>query len=100
MVEVNWTEQALKDVENIAEYIAKDSAKFANIQVKIFFDKVKILSDLPYSGKIVPEINKEKIRELNSGNYRIIYLIVNKTRIDILTVHNGYRLLRKRAIKH
>lgn len=100
MVEVNWTDQALKDIENVAEYIAKDSLKFAAIQVKIFFDRVKILADLPYSGKIVPEINKEKIRELNSGNYRIIYLIVNKHRIDILTIHNGYRLLRKKTIKH
>jgi mRNA-degrading endonuclease RelE of RelBE toxin-antitoxin system len=54
---------------------------------------------MPLSGKIVPETNKTKIRELNSGNYRIIYKIVNKQRIDILTIHNGYRLLKKTKLK-
>lgn len=100
MVKVNWTDQALKDANNIAEYIAKDSNKYASIQVKLFFERVKILQTMPHSGKIVPEMNETKIRELNSGNYRIIYLIVSKNRIDILTIHNGYKLLRKSKIRY
>jgi mRNA-degrading endonuclease RelE of RelBE toxin-antitoxin system len=54
---------------------------------------------MPLSGKITPELNKPKIRELNSGNYRIIYKIVSKNQIDILTVHNGYKLLKKTKLK-
>jgi toxin ParE1/3/4 len=99
MVEINWTEQSLEDVNNIAEFIAKDSIKYANIQVELFFERTHILKTMPLSGKIVPETNKTKIRELNSGNYRIIYKIVNKQRIDILTIHNGYRLLKKTKLK-
>ncbi len=99
MVEINWTEQSLDDINNIAEFIAKDSVKYANIQVELFFERTHILKAMPLSGKIVPETNKTKIRELNSGNYRIIYKIVNKHRIDILTIHNGYRLLKKTKLK-
>lgn len=99
MVEINWTEQSLDDINNIAEFIAKDSVKYANIQVELFFERTRILKTMQLSGKIVPETNKTKIRELNSGNYRIIYKIVNKQRIDILTIHNGYRLLKKTKLK-
>tara|TARA_R100000935_G_scaffold11996_1_gene23752 strand:- start:304 stop:501 length:198 start_codon:yes stop_codon:yes gene_type:complete len=58
----------------------------------------KILTSEIYSGKIVSERDKQSIRELIEGNYRIIYLIVNKERIDILTVHHSARDLTKRKI--
>ncbi|MBK6983842.1 MAG: type II toxin-antitoxin system RelE/ParE family toxin [Bacteroidetes bacterium] len=99
MVEISWTEQSIEDINNIAEYIAKDSVKYANIQVELFFERTHILKTMPLSGKITPELNKPKIRELNSGNYRIIYKIVSKNQIDILTVHNGYKLLKKTKLK-
>ena len=42
MVDVNWTKRALKDIDNIAEFIAEDSFYYAQVQVKRFFDKVEI----------------------------------------------------------
>ena len=45
------------------------------------------------AGKMVLDFNDEKIRELIRGNYRIVYKIINSTRIDILTVHHTSRLL-------
>jgi len=41
MVRVNWTEQALDDIENIAQFIEKDSPKYANFQVRRFLTKLK-----------------------------------------------------------
>jgi len=93
MVEVNFTDQALTDIENIAKFIARDSEKYAGIQVQRFFERVEILETNPLSGKIVPEVNDKTIRELLLGNYRIIYQIVNPKRIDILTVHSRFMLL-------
>ncbi len=46
MVKVKWTYQAIEDIEGIAEFIAKDSEKYAAIQVQRFFDKASILSEL------------------------------------------------------
>jgi len=94
MVEVNWTNQAIEDINNIAEFIAKDSAKYAQIQVKRFFDRAEVLTHQPKSGRIVPEISQTGIRELIQGNYRIIYRIVSSRRVDVLTVHHSRRLLR------
>jgi addiction module RelE/StbE family toxin len=94
MVEVNWTDQALQDIDNIAEFISKDSIKYAGIQSKLFFDKVEILTSLPEAGRIVPEIQKKKIRELILGNYRIVYRIISSKQIDILTIHHSRRLIK------
>lgn len=93
MVEVNWTDQALQDINNIAEFISKDSLKYAQIQTQLFFDSVVVLYDQPELGRIVPEIQKKKIRELIVGNYRIVYRIISLKRIDILNVHHSRRLL-------
>ncbi|MCF6223950.1 MAG: type II toxin-antitoxin system RelE/ParE family toxin [Flavobacteriaceae bacterium] len=81
MVNVNWTKRALKDIDHIADYIAKDSVHYAKIQVRRFLDKVEILKLFPNIGRIVPEKGQSDIREINLGNYRIIYRIeyINST---------------------
>jgi addiction module RelE/StbE family toxin len=94
MVKITWTEQSLNDVENIAQFIAMDSEKFAKIQVSRFFNSSLILETFPFSGRIVPELNRTDIRELIQGNYRIIYKIVSDNQIDILTVHHSRRQLK------
>jgi plasmid stabilization system protein ParE len=93
MVEVNWTKQAVQDIDKIAEFIAKDSDHYAKIQVQRFFNAAKVLERQPRSGKIVPEKQDPIIRELLIGSYRIIYKILSATKIDILTVHHNKRLL-------
>jgi toxin ParE1/3/4 len=91
--EVRWTLSALEDIENIAEFIAKDSKHWAFIQVEKFFLRSEILETHPLAGRVVPEIGNESIRELIEGNYRIIYSIVSDIRVDILTIHQSHRLL-------
>jgi len=93
MVEVNWTKQAIKDIDNIAEFIAKDSEHYAKIQVQRFFNAAKALENQPTSGKIVPERQDPLIREILIGNYRIIYKIVSEVKVDVITVHHNKRLL-------
>lgn len=93
MVKVNWTVQSINDIENIAEFILKDSEKYAQIQVFRFFEVTEILITNPEAGRVVPEINDHLIREIILGNYRIIYRIISNNLIDILTVHHSKRLL-------
>ena len=99
MVRINWTFQAVLDLQNIAEYISRDSKKYAKLQVLRIRDRSKILSTQIHSGKVVPEFNRENIRELIEGNYRIIYKIVNDNRIDILTIHHSARDLTRRKVE-
>lgn len=96
MVRIIWTKFARQDLKGIAEYIARDSVNYARIQVQRITIKTKVLKLQPYSGRIVPEVNEENVRELIEGNYRIIYEIVNAERIDILTIHHSSRDLNRR----
>ena len=100
MVQVIWTDTALQDLEDIGNFIAKDSPKYAEITVQNLFDSVDILENNPKAGVMTPEFEDESIRHLVRDNYRIVYHIVDTYRIDILTVHNCARLIQNtRAFK-
>lgn len=61
MVKIKWNDEALLDMNEIAEFIASDSPTFAKIQVQRFFDRVMILNDNPLAGRPVPELNDKNI---------------------------------------
>ncbi len=92
MATVNWTTLSLENINDIAGFISNDSLKYAELFVEKIFERVKILENFPKSGRVVPEINNENIRELIFGNYRIVYKLY-ETYLDILTVHHSARLL-------
>ena len=94
MAKLNWTPQSKADLLAIAEFIAKDSKKYARIQISRLRERARQLKSYPNSGRVVPEYGEENLRELILGNYRIIYRIVDPDRIDIITVHHSARLLR------
>nr|WP_223807583.1 type II toxin-antitoxin system RelE/ParE family toxin [Pseudanabaena sp. UWO311] len=50
------------------------------------------MGTFPNSGRMLPEINLEQIREVIEANYRIIYY-VGSDRIDILAVVHGAKNL-------
>ncbi len=93
MAEVVWTLGALQDMEDIAEFIAKDSAKYASKTVKRFFEESEILTTNIRAGRMVPEFAADNLREIVVGSYRIVYAIVSEERVNILTIHHGKRLL-------
>jgi addiction module RelE/StbE family toxin len=93
MVKIVWTDSAIEDLDDIGEYIAKDSFRYAEITVLELFESVDILENHPRLGVVVPEFENEFIRQIVKGNYRIIYHIIDDFRIDILTVHNCARLI-------
>ncbi len=94
MVEVEWTDGALYDLDEIGEFIAQDSPFYADQYTDKLFDKPRILVKHPKYGHPVPELGVENIRQLIEGNYRIIYEILNEDQIDVLLVQNSNRLLK------
>jgi plasmid stabilization system protein ParE len=99
MAEVRWTTQSIEDINNIAEFIAKDSIRYAEIQVEEFFDSAVCLEEFPKTGRIVPEVGDNSLRELIVGFYRIIYRIKSTDKVDVLTVYHTKRILTKKKIK-
>jgi toxin ParE1/3/4 len=95
MVKIKWNEDAIIDMNEIAEYIAQDSEYYAAIQLDKFFERVEILKGNSKAGKVVPEVGDGNVRELIEGNYRIIYEVKENTGIEVLCVIHGMRLLKK-----
>lgn len=93
MVKIVWTDSAIKDLDDIGEYISKNSIRYAEITVLKLFESVDILENNPRIGIIVHEFDNENIRQIIEGSYRIVYYIIDDYRIDILTVHNCARLI-------
>jgi addiction module RelE/StbE family toxin len=87
MAKVIWTQRSLTDLKSIAEYISKDSIKYASLTIERLINVTSYLETNPKIGRMVPEMRrKNKIREIIYGNYRIIYKITNTQTVHILTV--------------
>lgn len=82
MAPVFWTERARSDLLEIGDYIAQRSQ---------LMERTSVLAEQPKSGRIVPEIGAEEVRELIHGNYRIVYRLCGEE-AHILTVFEGHRL--------
>jgi len=89
---LEWSEEALEDIESIATYIEKDSPIYAKSVVSKFFEKAEILQEFSEIGRMVPELNDEAIREIFVYSYRLIYK-VEETRVLLVAVVHGKRLL-------
>ena len=97
-MELKWAQEALERLFEIEAFIAKDSPERAATFVDLLIGHVESsLPDNPRLGRTVPEIANPDIRELLFRNYRIVYRLTG-TRIQILTVFEGHRLLRNEEI--
>jgi toxin ParE1/3/4 len=93
MVKVIWTARSLKDLEEIGEYISNDSSKYAKLTLEKLIETAKLIEINQLIGRIVPEVRQKDIREIITGNYRIIYQTKSKEYAYILTIHHSSRLL-------
>jgi toxin ParE1/3/4 len=90
---VIWSPRAVEDLEAIAQYIAVDSTVYAAAVVKRILNTARRLSQFPLSGRIVPELADDNIREWFAYSYRVIYQVENRV-VTIATVVHGKRLLK------
>ena len=94
MAEIIWTNPALEDLNDIAEYIALSNLLSAKNLVKKAFEKVDRLEEFPESGKKPLELNNLNYREVVVNPCRIFYKIENGN-VFILHVMRQERDLRK-----
>jgi addiction module RelE/StbE family toxin len=92
MAQVEWTPQALDDLDAICLFIARDAPQVAAVFADRAFRATDRLANYPRSGRIVPELAVENMREIILGNYRLIYRI-RQDQVQVVTVHHGARRL-------
>jgi len=86
---IRWTDQAVADLAAIRAFIEQDSPHYASVVVARLIRAVDQLRDFPQSGRVVPEFERRAVREVVERPYRIIYRLVGRDEIQILTVHHG-----------
>ena len=84
-----WSPLAVEQVRDIAAYIALDKPSAAVQWAEKIFNSVERLSDFPDSGRVVAEIQRNEIREIVQGNYRVIYKV--KPKEILILVVKSYR---------
>ncbi len=91
-MKVNWTQKGRQRLQQLYNYIADDQPANALKFIDQLTRCAESLAAHPRSGKIVSKYQRDDIREVYEGRYRIIYRIL-PDRIDILTVRHSGRLL-------
>ena len=93
MAELAWTEPALSDLNEIAEYIALENPAAASALVQQVFSTVGRLEQHPKSGKVPTELEGSRYREVVCGPCRVFYRY-SKGQVLVLYIMRGERELR------
>ncbi len=56
MVKIVWTDFAIQDIDDIGEYIAKDSERYAKVVIQAIFESPDLLESYQKAGRIVPNM--------------------------------------------
>jgi addiction module RelE/StbE family toxin len=89
---VRWTPQAVDDLASIRGFIERDSPRYGRVVAQRLFDATQRLEAFPRSGRVVPELRRDEMREIIVGDYRIVYRLDSEVPI-VLTVFRSSRLL-------
>lgn len=85
-----WTDPAVEDLQGIVDYIARDSSFYADAVAERIVLAVERLVSFPRSGRIVPEADDPRIREIIVQSYRVMYW-VKQRKVQILAVLHSAR---------
>ena len=87
-MKVRWTDHARRQLAAIHDHIALDSERYALRVVDRLTRRTQQIANFPRSGRVVPELQQDDIREVIEPPYRLVYRI-RADQIDVLTVFHG-----------
>jgi addiction module RelE/StbE family toxin len=89
---LRWSGRARRDLEQIAEFIARDSPQAARQWLGKLRQAAEGAARMPLAGRLVSEIGRDDVREVFVRSYRIVYG-VREEHIIVLTVVGGGKRL-------
>ena len=93
MAQVIWANAAIDDLQRLREYFESASSRFAEKLMDQLISRTRMLADFPQSGRMVPEFEHQQLREVQSGNYRIIYRFEQADKVEIARIFHSAQLL-------
>jgi plasmid stabilization system protein ParE len=88
MAEIRWTEEAVKWLRKIYDYISEDNPIAAQKVIEGIYEKTQILESFPEIGYKYRDEPDGQVRILLFGHYRIAYLI-KQDAVEILGIFHG-----------
>lgn len=92
-MKLRWTRLAERQLAEIGRFIARDKPAAARRWVEMLRRRAAEAAEQPLAGRVVPELDREDLREMIVRGYRIVYRVTGDA-IEVLTVFEGHRLLR------
>ena len=89
MAQVRWSLTAGNDLQEIEDFIARDSILHAITFVDRIVESAETLLRTPQIGRMVPEFNRSDLRELIFRGYRIVYLLQDNEVLILRVVHGA-----------
>ncbi|MCG6538148.1 MAG: type II toxin-antitoxin system RelE/ParE family toxin [Syntrophales bacterium LBB04] len=87
-----WSPKAAESIEDICNFIAKDSEYYAAMFAKKIVAIIENIALFPKAGRVVPEYQDENLREKIFQSYRIVYRL-KEDFIEIVVITHGSRQL-------
>jgi plasmid stabilization system protein ParE len=97
MSRLNWTYRSRRDLVNIHRYIASEHPDAARKWIDRLRKRARSAAAAPLAGRHVPEVERDDVREVILGAYRIVYRVLARS-IHVLTVFEGHRQFPKEAV--
>jgi toxin ParE1/3/4 len=95
MAEIFWSDLAKRHLREIDSYVAQGSRAYSIVFIDRLLSSVERIGRFPESGRIVPEFERDDIREIFFGKYRIVYRIQGE-KLHVLAVVHGAMDITKR----
>jgi len=92
MAKLSWSPKATADLEEICQYISRDSEHYAKLFVQRIVALVETIAEFPMAGRVVPEYQRDDLRERIFQSYRVVYRAKLEV-VEIVAIVHGARSL-------
>jgi plasmid stabilization system protein ParE len=89
LAKIRWTQESLTWLEEIYNYIAAHNEPAAIRTIDGILEKCRLLTDHPELGYRYRESEKDEVRIILYGHYRIAYAIRTADVIEILGIYHA-----------
>jgi len=88
---VVWAKRAVVHFDEIGDHVARDSPEAAERILIQLIDAGESLQSGPWRGRRVPESDRDDVRELVLGKYRMVYQVMPELLRIVAVVHSTRR---------
>ncbi len=88
---VIWSDEAIADLADVVRRIAQDNRSAAEKVGWAILESTRMLEQLPFAGRMLPEERKPTVREIIQPPYRVIYELPDDEAVVVLRVWHSAR---------